>query len=124
MLPWMCEPETSYNSGRILKLKKVKNPKTAPGNTRSNLDVKKVSSTQQDSKTFAWSRHLFTNQPGKSPKRMSANKYGESNDGATSHRSTFGGVDSRPDSFVRALKKVRLLPKENPSLLQAFDTEV
>ena len=45
MLPWMCEPETSYNSGRILKVKKVKNPKTAPGNTRSNLDVKKVNST-------------------------------------------------------------------------------
>ena len=55
---------------------------------------------------------------------MSANKYGESNDGAASHRSTFGGIDSRPDNFVKALKKVRLLPKESPSLLQAFDTEV
>ena len=78
----MFEPETSYNSGRIVKLKKkVNNPKKVLENAKTNVDVKKYGVSDQEVKGFAWSRHHFTNQSGKSPKKKVPMKYNESNDG-------------------------------------------
>ena len=65
----------------------------------------------------------MTYQTGKSP-RKSPIKYNESNDGGVSQRSTFGGIDSRPDNFVKAIKKELKEPKEGLNTLSAFDTEV
>ena len=44
--PWMFVPETSYNSSKIVKVKRVKNSKKVLENAKTNVDFKKFSASE------------------------------------------------------------------------------